>query len=456
MMTSFKASSGLVAIACVALQACALAPVPHRPASQARDQGMAGVSAPLPGAALSDVASSLSAPLPPWILFDSLQSGIRGREEEAGLLRREAADLERQARTAVGAPGVVYAFPPSIRSLAERDALLAHAASLQRRADQLAREAALMREQLRSRLIGAMTGAVSGALIGAATGSSTSPRDDDMESDREYISLATADVAPARNAVEMASTASDGSAAQPTAPGASNHPGAAPPSGVTPARPAATDGSAPVGQADGMSAPPASNLAAESRKIDGLVKGSVAVSAPSTAKAGDTFVVSLRISTGQLSALMHDLQHQFPDNSTVKGEAGVRLTPRMVARVSGFGFEVAPNQDVVQAISASEDTTWEWQVKALESGLHTLTFTLAGALTIEGKEVTRNFYHYRQKVQVAVSPAGFWERNWQWLAATLLLPVLERAWAWLRTRKTAGSGRAGTRGRLPLRPNRQA
>lgn len=149
------------------------------------------------------------------------------------------------------------------------------------------------------------------------------------------------------------------------------------------------------------------SFAAESQKIDGLVRGSAAVSAPSQAKAGKSFSVVLRVSPEKLQALLSGMKEDFPENTTLKGKAGIKLTPRMSAGVHGFGFEVSPKDGTIQAVSANEPTTWQWQVKPVESGLQTLTFTLASTATIEGKEVARNFYSYEQKVQVAVSPMGF-------------------------------------------------
>jgi hypothetical protein len=48
---------------------------------------------------------------------------------------------------------------------------------------------------------------------------------------------------------------------------------------------------------------------------------------------------------------------------------------------------------------------------------------------VEGKEVTRNFYQYRQKVDVAVRPIGFVEKYWQWLVTTLAIPAIGAIWA---------------------------
>jgi hypothetical protein len=170
------------------------------------------------------------------------------------------------------------------------------------------------------------------------------------------------------------------------------------------------------------------------------MRGSAAVSAPTSVTAGDYFPVYLRISPEKLGAVIQGLKDEFPENQTVKGSSGVKLTPRMMATVSGFGFEIVPKDGQVQAVSATEPTTWPWQIKAVESGLLTLTFTLASTLTIEGKEVSRNFYFY-QKVQVEVSPMGFAEKYWQWLVTTLAIPAVGALWAVFRKPKDSAGRR---------------
>jgi hypothetical protein len=178
--------------------------------------------------------------------------------------------------------------------------------------------------------------------------------------------------------------------------------------------------------------PAEARFSAESGKIDGLIQGSAAVSAPSTAKQGDSFPVFLRVSPEKLAVVMQTLKDEFPENQTVKGKPGVKLTPRMIATVTGFGFEIAPKDGQVQAVSDTEATTWTWQVKAVDPGIRKLAFTLSGTLTVEGKEVPRDFFYYQQDVNVDVAgfnPWAFLEQNWQWLVTTLAIPAIGALWA---------------------------
>lgn len=196
----------------------------------------------------------------------------------------------------------------------------------------------------------------------------------------------------------------------------------------------------------------AARLTAESSEIESLVRGSAAVSAPSTVRSGDAFQVFLRVSPDSLDRLMLKLTDDYPENKTVKGKEGVKLTPRMKASVSGIGFKITAADDAIQAISSTDDTTWTWHVVAEESGRRTLTFSLAGTLSVEGHEVARNFYQYHQKVQVDVDPLSFFEKNWQWMITTLLIPALGGVWALYRKpRDSAGKGGLSLAERLRAR-----
>lgn len=328
-------------------------------------------------------------------------------DAEAARLSSEATSLESLAsrsRDQADLPSTIESLSGSqdTRGTAR---LLDLAAAKRARAAQLSGEASELRKQADAEVpgISSLVGTGAGQTLGEVLGSITANMD---------ASFGPA-AAPEPEGPEPPPAPPDGTPSSAShLPGTTNGPAGAPP--------------VPL---------PSVRFAAESEKIDGLVQGSVAVSAPSSTKVGDSFSVYLRVSPEKLSAVMQALRGEFPENLTVKGQAGIKLTPRMSASVSGFGFEVMPKDGQVQAISAREATTWAWQVKANEPGVHTLTFTLSGTLTIEDKEVARNFYQYVQKVDVKVNPTGLLEQYWQWLVTTLAIPAIGAVWAVYRKRK---------------------
>lgn len=330
----------------------------------------------------------------------------RALEAEAAQLRAEASRLEGAAHSLFGS--LLGSWSAFQFSSAEEN----RAASLRARATSLSREASELRKQADIVTHGKLAAAAIGGMAGTYTPPEPNPSGTVGAGQQEPAAVGIPPSPPSPKPPPPV-TPHRGVAGVPVTP-------ASPVEATPPARPS-----------------PAAILAAGSEQIDGLIRGSAAVSAPSTATAGDTFSVFLRVSPEKLVAVMQSLQDEFPENLTVKGKEGIKLTPRMTASVSGFGFEVSPESGQVQAISAKEATTWAWQVKAVEPGLHTLTFTLSGTLSVEGQDVPRNFYDYRQKVQVAVSPIGFVERNWQWLTTTLVLPIITFLWTYYRKPRDA-------------------
>lgn len=217
----------------------------------------------------------------------------------------------------------------------------------------------------------------------------------------------------------------------------------------TPQEAGGASGDSLAGATEGSSAPTDGAGAAASqdvltahfRQIDGLVRGSVAVSAPASADAGDSFTVLLRVRPGDLAPLIRSLETTHPENQTVKGDANVVLSSVMTASLAGAGFEVVAQGEPTQAVNAQGLTEWRWDVKAVESGLRTLNFSLSGAVLVDGKATPRNFYHYSKQVQVAVGLMGFVEAHWEWFAGAIILPAVSALWtAWHARKDKRGGG----------------
>jgi hypothetical protein len=201
-------------------------------------------------------------------------------------------------------------------------------------------------------------------------------------------------------------------------------------------------------------APPgaAADFAAEATQVGELVTGSAAVAAPASGKVGTPFSVYLRVSPDKLQSLLRSLKADHPEDTTLKGKEGVKLAPEMIASVTGFDFDVSPPGDQTQAVSSTDATTWSWEINPTRAGVIKLNFALYGTLYVNGKPLPRKLYDYQQAVQVAISPAGFIEQNWQWLVTTLALPAIGAAWAFFRRSRNATGeprrpGLAGKRGR---------
>ena len=205
-----------------------------------------------------------------------------------------------------------------------------------------------------------------------------------------------------------------------------------------------------------VSANPSTTLAAESAKIDALVQGSAGVSAPPSGKVSETFTVYLRVSPDKLTALLANMKAEHPENATLQGK-GVKLTPRMTATASGEGFDISPKEGQVQAVSSTDTTAWQWQVTPTKSGVKTVTIRLTGNLIVEGVDTPRTFFLDDEHIQVAISPGGFLEQYWQWLATTVAIPIVGALWALFRKRvDNRGASRPSVLDELKARRRKRA
>ncbi len=86
----------------------------------------------------------------------------------------------------------------------------------------------------------------------------------------------------------------------------------------------------------------------------------------------------------------------------------VKLAPDMRAELSGAGFQIAAQSSRQQAISIDDDTTWMWDVKALEGGNLKLAVALTAIVRIDGVERTRDEETFYREVIVEALPTPWW------------------------------------------------
>ena len=112
--------------------------------------------------------------------------------------------------------------------------------------------------------------------------------------------------------------------------------------------------------------------------------------------------------------------------------AQVRISNRMSARLTGSDFDITANSLETQAISSNEPTIWLWTVKPKTVGEFNLCVNLDALVTVDGAPAHRTIRTFSQSILVTVTPAQrvtkFAKANWQWLSATILIPVV--GWWW--------------------------
>ena len=147
-----------------------------------------------------------------------------------------------------------------------------------------------------------------------------------------------------------------------------------------------------------------------------------------------------------------ELQKQL-DSTQIIGAAPVQIAPRMKASLvtDGTSLKIVPKAEPIQAMSFKDDTVWSWRVSGQKPGRHWIHLELAILVKIDGVDTYRTIKSNQQYV-VVWSPVWkliprVWADNWQWLATTIVLPVIFFTWKWARQRRESRLAAANEAGR---------
>jgi hypothetical protein len=166
--------------------------------------------------------------------------------------------------------------------------------------------------------------------------------------------------------------------------------------------------------------------------VDKLDFGNIAFNTPGEARLGQAFSVELKLSpTKELAEVVKSIGEPGAVQS-----ARIRISEFMEAKLIGSGFEITPVTSERQVVIKTEDTTWRWDVRPKDSGVQFLNLTVNAIIEDEGKERLRSVTTFKREIRINVSFADrvtdFTKNNWQWLWATIVVPV--GAWLWKRRR----------------------
>jgi hypothetical protein len=166
----------------------------------------------------------------------------------------------------------------------------------------------------------------------------------------------------------------------------------------------------------------------------------IAYNVPKTMNIRDTAIIQLKLS---LKKSIDELERMIEAPGEKEGHS-IQISKRMKATLSGgsdFVTTLRFPDDATQAISENETTEWKWEVKPINEGHHRLGLTLSVILIVDGILTPRAFPVFEKIIEVEVTwsqRAGmFFEKNWQWLWAALLVPIAGWLWQWKRGAKAS-------------------
>ena len=172
------------------------------------------------------------------------------------------------------------------------------------------------------------------------------------------------------------------------------------------------------------------------RILESLKLGTIAFNAPSSMNLKDLAQIQLLLS-------MEKSIEELSDMVTAAGEkeaTRIRVSNRMEAHLSGAGFQITAVTPEEQAITSKGNTEWKWEVKPVNPGLHLLHLTLTAIFNVDNTSMRRAIRTYDKTIEVEVTwdqrVSGFIGKNWQWLWATLLIPIAGFLWRMCKGRAT--------------------
>lgn len=168
------------------------------------------------------------------------------------------------------------------------------------------------------------------------------------------------------------------------------------------------------------------------QKVDDLLRemefGVIAFNSPKTINIEESSKIQLLLS---LTDTVEELKKLVKEEGQKIG-VKVKISDKMTAKLVGNMFEITPITPELQVVSNTEITEWNWEIHPKKVGVHWLYLSLTANLEIEGTNATRSIKTFHAKIEVKVTPYQkvyyFFEKNWQWLFSTLLIPIAIYIW----------------------------
>ena len=168
-------------------------------------------------------------------------------------------------------------------------------------------------------------------------------------------------------------------------------------------------------------------------KLNDTTHGWIAYSVPEEMKVAKSYSIKVRISkkTGQTKADLilgnHDAINNphLPSIATIED---VKVSGEMSAelRADGESFDIKALSTPVQNIDNESYTEWEWIVTPKKSGSSPIK------LIIKVKELNKDIVVFNKSIKiqknVTVAVEGFFEKYWQWLMTTIIIPIFIYFW----------------------------
>ncbi|WEM43501.1 hypothetical protein PTW35_06835 [Photobacterium sp. DA100] len=173
--------------------------------------------------------------------------------------------------------------------------------------------------------------------------------------------------------------------------------------------------------------------------LSNMNPANIAFNVPENLNIEESSIVILKLS---LNDTIEQIKELIDEAGQLYG-ATIKVSDRMEARLSGHNFQITAITAETQAVSKDQNTEWKWEIEPKVEGSHRLHLTLTALLEIDGHNTPRTIRTFSQKITIKVTTAQriklFFNNNWQWMWAAILVPVI--GWLWSK-RKASSSDKS--------------
>jgi len=180
---------------------------------------------------------------------------------------------------------------------------------------------------------------------------------------------------------------------------------------------------------------PSTSLGVVEEIVSNLEWGNIAFDAPKKIKFEEPKIIELILSpTKSVQELQSSLKSHEQSES-----ARIQISNRMEANLSGSGFKIEALVPQEQAVSRGKTTQWKWEVTPIKDGDQNLYLTLSAIIDVSNQKEPFVIRTFDKTIKVEVSTgqriSTFISSNWQWLWASILVPLSPFIWKWYQKKR---------------------
>lgn len=110
----------------------------------------------------------------------------------------------------------------------------------------------------------------------------------------------------------------------------------------------------------------------------------------------------------------------------VRESGQIKISKIVIAKLNAPDFEIISAPAIAQAIIEDGKTEWIWGLRPKTAGIHPINLVIEAEVTVGNKMTPHLIRTFDKQVMIEITAtqtlASWWNKYWQWIIATLLLP----------------------------------